>query len=188
MQASAERIQRCAQRTNDVHCFLRLIVELLHQCNRIISFYRLSEITRGGQVMIHSAIEDQKFLSTRYFYIDDPRYIDAGFAGQESTWLDHKTGSSKIGVCSHFVHQGCHLHFEATEIEFRLAGEIRDTESPAEVDGTKRSSNLRSNMAGKGNGLSVLGHEHRPIEDLRSNEHVNAAKIETVRRRQGGKQ
>ena len=96
MNTAAERIQRCAQRPDDIHRFFGLLEELFHQCDWVIPFNGLSEIARSGQVMIHAPIEDKKFLSARYFYIDDPRHIDAGLADQESTGLDDKTSASKM--------------------------------------------------------------------------------------------
>src|SRR5712664_1317859 len=49
--------------SNDIHLFLRRLVEFVHQCHRIISLNGLPQVARSRQVMVHAAVDNQELLT-----------------------------------------------------------------------------------------------------------------------------
>ena len=59
-----EGIERRAERTNDVYRFVCWSGQLIRDGNGIIAFDGLAQIARGSQMVVHSSIDDEKFLPT----------------------------------------------------------------------------------------------------------------------------
>src|SRR5512146_3100690 len=98
-------------------------------------------------MMVHAAIENQEFLASGFFDVDDTRDIDACFTNEEPTGLDNKSSPVEIGVMTYFIHQIGNVCAEVLEIEFSVARKIRDAEPAAEIDGLERPSDLRNDAA-----------------------------------------
>ncbi len=65
-----ENVERRAERAHDFNFFagrIRRTAETIHNGNRIIPFDGLAEVSGGGQMMMHAAIEDQEFFLARNF-------------------------------------------------------------------------------------------------------------------------
>src|SRR5882724_10380341 len=59
-----QRIKGRAKRPDDIHGVMRRRLQLAHQGDRIVALDGLAQIARGGQMMIHAAIDNEEFLPT----------------------------------------------------------------------------------------------------------------------------
>src|SRR5438093_872956 len=129
-------------------------------------------------MMVHTPIQNKELLSTRELDICDPRHINAGLSNQEASRLHDKMGSLKIRIVAQFVHQTFNFLSQSVHIEFKLAGEIGNSETAAQIDGLKRPADLSNDGSCDAYRLAILRDQHSPIQDLRSYKQMNAAKIE----------
>src|SRR5580704_6444621 len=97
-----EGVERRAQGTDDVHDFGWLGVELVKQGNGIISLDCLAQISRGGQMVIHAAVQHYEFLAAGDLDIVNSGKIDASFAGQEAPRFHQKLRPRERGIAFNF--------------------------------------------------------------------------------------
>ena len=72
-------IQRRAKRADHIDDFSFGVVELIDDRHREISFDDLTEIAARRKVVVHAAVENQKFFSARDFDVINPGNIYARF-------------------------------------------------------------------------------------------------------------
>src|SRR5437879_1573122 len=129
--------------------------------------------------MVHSAVENQEFLSTRFLDIDDASYVNARLSYKEPARFDNKTSTPKLRISAYLVHQDSCCLRQAAQVQVVLAGKIRNTQSSTKIDCVKRSADLGNDGARNLDTFSKLVYEHRAVQDLCSHKHVDAAEVET---------
>src|SRR5208282_618959 len=97
---AAQRIQRSAQGTDDIHSFSLGNIELVQDGHGKVTLDDLSQVSRSREVMIHASIQNYVLLSTRGLDVGNSCDVHTSFAHQKSPRLDHEFGIREIRVCN----------------------------------------------------------------------------------------
>src|SRR6266850_3774686 len=87
---ACQDIEGCAQRPNDLNGFFVGLSEFAKRGDRIIAFDGLSQIARRRQMVVHAAIENEEFLSTRNLDVIHSTYVHTRLSHQIAAGLDHE--------------------------------------------------------------------------------------------------
>src|SRR5216684_4602601 len=128
---TSQSVERRAERADDVHDFYCGHIEFVCEGHRVISLDGLAEIAGRGQVMMHPAIENQKFFSAGDFDVVHARDVDTSFAHQEASGLNQKTRASESGVRLQPCEKFCQPALQSRKVQLRLVRKVWNSKSTA---------------------------------------------------------
>src|SRR6185369_3420963 len=149
-----QSVERRAQTADNAGLLLHRRIEPGGDRHGIIAPHDRSEIARGGELVVHAAINDEEHLAMADFPVDHRGEVNPRFANQIATEFKAKIGVRQFyGKIVHALRQGC---ADGCEIEGRVAWEIGNAEAAAEVQVRQRQAGFlrQSRRQGESLGLS----------------------------------
>src|SRR6266568_9323636 len=89
-------------------------------------------------MMVHAAIEDHESCSTRSLDRAYPSHIESRRTGEKSSWLNHKSGAAQPRIRLCLAHKSLGAGAQDFQIKLLFMREIRNSETPAQIDGCNR--------------------------------------------------
>ena len=101
--------------------------------DREVAADHLAEVARRRQLMVQASVDDQKRLPPGVLAVQDPGHVDAAFADDVATQLEHHARLRKAGA-NHVVEQAGEVLADRGQVEGPVPFEIRDPEAAADVE------------------------------------------------------
>src|SRR5207248_2488646 len=112
---------------------------------------RLPQVPRGSQMVMHSAIENEKFLSARHLDVVNAAHIYTTLRNQPTAWLNHEPCSLKQRIVFDGSHHLSKPVAKTGHVQFIVIREIGNAEATSKIKCCK----------------SLPGSLHHPTSDIK---------------------
>lgn len=128
----SQNVEGCAKRPHNRGRFHIVGTYPVCDGNGIVLANHLAEIPRCGKVVMQTTVRNQEDLAPRHFAIQHFANVQSGFSDDVATELEYQFRAAKRIIQNR--EQAREVLADRVQVEHRVAGEVGNAESAANVD------------------------------------------------------
>src|SRR3954468_1610346 len=176
LHAVRKEVEGRAQRADDGNNFSRRAADAIAHRHRIVLADDLAEIARRRQMVMQAAVGHEETMTAGHLAVDYAADIDARFADEESTELQHHLRLRQARV--HALQDGGQITCDERNIEPLVAGKIRNAQAAADVQDAHGAGRVLRETQRELDALSLRFRDRFGAQVLRAAEDVEALEVE----------